>query len=131
VKLTTAHGPLGLPAEYGLSWLLPRLIGATAAADLLLSSRVVTSDEAAAMGLFNVVVPAAELLPTVAAYVRDMIDRVAPSSLAATKRQLWLDFHRSVAAAVDDADSRMEEMMRGPEYAEGVAAFREKRQPRW
>ncbi|HEX6031174.1 MAG TPA: enoyl-CoA hydratase-related protein, partial [Tepidiformaceae bacterium] len=34
-KLTTAHGKLGLPAEYGLSWLLPRLVGASQAAELL------------------------------------------------------------------------------------------------
>jgi enoyl-CoA hydratase/carnithine racemase len=40
-KLTTAHGRLGLPAEYGLSWVLPRLIGLGRAADLLISSRVV------------------------------------------------------------------------------------------
>ena len=35
-KLTTAHGKLGLPAEYGLSWLLPRISGVTRANDLLL-----------------------------------------------------------------------------------------------
>ena len=40
-KLTTAHGRLNLPAEYGLSWLLPRIIGLGRANDLLLSSRVV------------------------------------------------------------------------------------------
>jgi enoyl-CoA hydratase/carnithine racemase len=39
-KLTTAHGKLNLPAEYGLSWLLPRLIGLTRANELLLSSRI-------------------------------------------------------------------------------------------
>ncbi len=49
-KLTTSHGRLGLPAEYGLSWLLPRLIGVTRAADLLLSSRVVLGEEAAQLG---------------------------------------------------------------------------------
>ena len=38
-KLTTAHGPLNLPAEYGLAWLLPRLIGGARATELLLSSR--------------------------------------------------------------------------------------------
>ena len=37
-KLTTSHGKLNLPAEFGLSWLLPRLIGVTRANDLLLSS---------------------------------------------------------------------------------------------
>ena len=43
--VTTAHGRLGLPAEYGLSWVLPRLIGLGRAADLLLSSRVVLAEE--------------------------------------------------------------------------------------
>ncbi len=56
-KLTTAHGKLGLPAEYGLSWILPRLIGLTRANDLLLSSRVFLAEEAAAMGLVNAVSP--------------------------------------------------------------------------
>ena len=46
-KLTTVHGRLGLPAEYGLSWVLPRLIGLGRAADLLISSRVVLAEEAA------------------------------------------------------------------------------------
>ena len=49
-KLTTSHGRLGLPAEYGLSWLLPRLVGVTRAADLLLSSRVVLAEEAERLG---------------------------------------------------------------------------------
>ena len=60
-KLTTSHGRLGLPAEYGLSWLLPRLIGVTRAADLLLSSRVVLAEEAETMGLVNRVVGGTEL----------------------------------------------------------------------
>src|SRR5437588_42834 len=58
-KLTTATPQLGLPAEYGLSWLLPRLIGATRAADLLLTGRIVRADDAVAAGLFNRVVAAA------------------------------------------------------------------------
>ena len=61
-KLTTSHGRLGLPAEYGLSWLLPRLIGVTRAADLLLSSRVVLAEEAEQLGLVNRVLPPDELL---------------------------------------------------------------------
>ena len=45
-KLTTSAPRLGLPAEYGLSWILPRIVGAGHAADLLLSSRVVLAAEA-------------------------------------------------------------------------------------
>jgi enoyl-CoA hydratase/carnithine racemase len=99
-KLTTAHGRLGLPAEFGLSWLLPRLIGLTRAADLLLSSRVILAEEAYAMGLVNQVVPADELAQTTAAYARRLADEVSPASLAATKVQLYTDLHRDVASSV-------------------------------
>ncbi len=128
-KLTTSHGRLGLPAEYGLSWLLPRLIGVTRAADLLLSSRVVLAEEAEQLGLVNRAVPPAELLPCVYAYARRLADEIAPSSLAATKLQLYRDLHLDVATSVADAGSRMAEMMRGPDFAEGVAALSEKRPP--
>ena len=46
IKFTTAHGKLNLPAEYGLSWVLPRLMGLGRANDILLSSRIFYSDEA-------------------------------------------------------------------------------------
>ena len=52
-RLTTAAPKLGLPAEYGMSWMLPRLVGVTRAADLLLSGRVVTPAETAEWGLWN------------------------------------------------------------------------------
>ena len=56
-KLTTSHGRLNLPAEYGLSWLLPRLIGLTRATELLLSSRVFMTEEAFEIGLLNGLFP--------------------------------------------------------------------------
>src|SRR3984957_10974899 len=69
-KLTPSHGRLGLPAEYGMSWLLPRLIGLTRAADLLLSSRVVLAEEAATLGLVNRVEKPDDLLEATYAYAR-------------------------------------------------------------
>jgi enoyl-CoA hydratase/carnithine racemase len=128
-KLTTSHGRLGLPAEYGLSWLLPRLIGVTRAADLLLSSRVVLAQEAEQLGLVNRSLPETELLPYTYAYAGRLATEIAPSSLAVTKLQLYRDLHGDVATAVNDAGSRMTEMMRGVDFAEGVAALTEKRPP--
>jgi enoyl-CoA hydratase/carnithine racemase len=129
-KLTTAHGRLGLPAEFGLSWLLPRLIGVARAADLLLSSRIVLAEEAAAMGLVNAVVPAGDLLRHTYEYARSLADGISPASLAATKRQLYADLlHGDVGASVRDAGERLEAMMRQPEFAEGVAALAERRPP--
>jgi enoyl-CoA hydratase/carnithine racemase len=130
-KLTTSHGRLGLPAEYGLSWLLPRLIGVTRAADLLLSSRVVLAEEAESMGLINRVVSAGELMETTYRYARQLATEIAPSSLASTKLQLYGDLHRDVATSVTDASTRMEQMMGGPDFTEGVAALSEHRPPRF
>jgi enoyl-CoA hydratase/carnithine racemase len=129
VKLTTSHGRLGLPAEYGLSWLLPRLIGLTRAADLLLSNRIVLSEEAASLGLVNRVVDPASLMQTTYAYARTLATEVAPSSLAATKLQMYTDLHGDVASSVHDASTRLAEMMKGPDFAEGVAALTERRPP--
>ena len=128
-KLTTSHGRLGLPAEYGLSWLLPRLIGVTRAADLLLSSRVVLAEEAEQLGLVNRVLAPDELLPHTYAYAGVLAREIAPSSLAATKLQLYRDLHLDVASSVQDAAERMASMMKGPDFAEGVAALTEKRPP--
>ncbi len=130
-KLTTAHGKLGLPAEYGLSWMLPRLVGPTRANDMLLSSRAVTTDEAADWGLFNAVVEPDELMPTVRRYAHDLASQVAPSSLRVTKRQIALDLLRDVGASVDEAAVLLNQMMGDADYREGVAALTEKRRPRF
>ncbi len=128
-KLTTAHGRLGLPAEYGLSWLLPRLIGLTRAADLLLSSRVVLAEEAAALGLVNAVEEPEDLLAATYTYARTLATGVSPASMAATKVQMYLDLHRDAATAVEDAADRLAVMMTGPDFGEGVAALTERRVP--
>jgi len=130
-KFTTAHGKLNLPAEYGLSWLLPRMIGLTRANDLLLSSRVFTAEEALTLGLVNGVVPAERVLDEALDYARRLVETVAPNSLTQTRWQIYRDLHRDVASAVQDSEHLLGRMMREPDYAEGVAAFLEKRPPVW
>jgi enoyl-CoA hydratase/carnithine racemase len=130
-KLTTAHGKLNLPAEFGLSWLLPRMIGLTRANDLLLTSRVVLAEEALTLGLVNAVLPAEELLPHTYRYARNLIATVSPGSLRETKRQIYADLHRDVRAAVVHSREQVDRMMTEPDFAEGVAALTQKRPPRW
>jgi enoyl-CoA hydratase/carnithine racemase len=130
-KLTTAHGRLGLPAEFGLSWLVPRLIGLTRAADVLLSSRVLLAEEAAEIGLVNKVTPPGELVPVVQQYAAMLATEVSPASLAATKLQMYTDLHRDVATSAHDADVRLRVMMTEPDFSEGVAARRDRRAPRF
>ena len=128
-KLTTAHGKLGLPAEFGLSWLLPRIIGLTYANDLLLSSRIVLAEEAARMGLVNAVLPPEELMPHTMACARELATRISPESLRATKRQIYSDLHRDAASAVRDAQVLLDELSTRADFAKGVKAFVEKRAP--
>ena len=128
-KLTSSFARLALPAEHGVSWVLPRIVGSARAADLLLSSRVVLAEEALTLGLVNRVWPSAHLLDETLAYARVLADELAPSSLAAIKRQLWAS--GSLADAWQDANDRMTSMLQSAEFAEGVAAFRQKRPPKF
>ena len=131
VKLTTAHGKLNLPAEFGLSWLLPRMIGLTRANDLLLTSRVFFSEEAQEIGLVNKVFPPERLLDETYQYAKNLIRTVAPNSLTQTRWQIYQDLHRDVASSVVESEALLNEMMREPNYREGVSAFLEKRPPNW
>lgn len=129
-KLTTAAPTLGFPAEYGLSWLLPRLVGAGRAADWLLSGRVFLAEEAAEVGLFSAVLPAEELAGHVAGYATDLARHVSPASTAVTKGQLWGDLlHDDPAHAVRRAMALLRDMATGPDFAEGARALREGRRP--
>lgn len=130
-KFTAAHGRFNFPAEFGLSWVLPRIVGLTHANDILLSSRVFTAEEAMGMGFLNRLLPADELMDAVYAYARAMADGVAPGSARETKRQIYRDLTRDAATAVMEAESLLETMIKEPDYKEGVKAWTEKRKARW
>lgn len=128
---TTAHGKLNLPAEYGLSWLLPRLIGHGRASDLLLSSRRFTSDEAERMGLVARLVDD-HCHDAALDLARSLVTDVSPHSLRATKRQMAIDAtHDDPGRSVRDAQARLEQMSTEPDYHEAITAFIERRPPRW
>ena len=131
IKMTTAHGKLNLPAEYGLSWLLPRMIGLTRANELLLTSRPFLAEEALAFGLVNAVYPADALLERTYEFAANLIATVSPNSLKQTRWQIYRDLHRDVGESVRDSETLLKTMMKERDYAEGVAAFVEKRKPRW
>ncbi len=130
-KLTTSFGRLGLPAEHGVSWVLPRIVGATRAAELLFSSRVVLAEEAAAMGLVNRVYEPGDLLPETLSFARAMATEISPSSLLVMKRQLYADLLGDLGTAASTAVEHMGRMIGEPDFAEGVAALKAKRPPRF
>ena len=130
-KFTTAHGRFNMPAEYGLSWLLPRQIGLARANDLLLSSRVFLAEEALSMGFINAIHPAEKLMTAVTEYATLLADGCSPGSLRATRHQVYRDLHGNAAAAVTSSEELLNDMTRHPDYKEGVKAWLEKRKPDW
>lgn len=132
-KCTTAAPKLGLPAEYGMSWQLPRLLGVTRAADLLLSGRGFTPGETEGWGLWNGVEPDGEqTLAAALAYAHRLATTAGPHAVRTTKHQLYTDLLRNdPAAAIADAQRLLADATATAEYREGVAALRERRPPQF
>ena len=128
-KFTTAFSRRGLIAEYGMSWVLPRLIGTSRAMDLLFSGRVILAEEAAAMGLVSEVVPAEHLLDHTLAYAAELAVNASPTSMAVMKQQVYADQTRSLVESTDDAIELMKASLRRGDFKEGVASFLQKRPP--
>lgn len=128
-KFTTSFARRGLIAEYGISWILPRIVGWGTALDLLLSGRVFHAEEAAELGLVKEVVPAEELLARAIGYAEDIAANCAPSAMAVIKEQLYGDAIADIDAASTRAERLMHESMLRPDFIEGITAFFEKRPP--
>lgn len=130
-KITTVAAKIGLPAEYGLAWILPRLMGVTHASDLILTGRVAKAEELRHTGLLNDVLPHEGFLSAVQDYARTLA-AASPSAVTAAKRQIWGDLLRQdPAAAVEDSKELIGRHMQMPDYAEGVQAMQEKRAPKY
>jgi enoyl-CoA hydratase/carnithine racemase len=127
--MLTAFAQRGLIAEWGLSWLLPRVVGSAHAMDLLISSRKVTGVEAAEMGLVNKALPTDQVLAHAQEYVRDMAARCSPASIALMKRQVYSQLHAGLGPAELESRRLMVESFSRPDMKEGVQSFLEKRPP--
>jgi enoyl-CoA hydratase/carnithine racemase len=127
--LTTSFSQRGLIAEWGMAWMLPRLVGSATALDVLFSSRKVTGTECAAMGLVNKALPVDEVVPAAVAYIEELARTVSPTSLAVIKRQVYQQLHAGLGPAEIEARELMVESFGRPDFGEGVASFLEKRPP--
>jgi enoyl-CoA hydratase/carnithine racemase len=129
--LTTAFSQRGLIAEWGISWLLPRLVGSAAALDLLWSSRKIDGVEAERLGVVNRAVPRDEVVDGARRYIQDLAERSSPTSLAIMKRQVYQQLHAGLGQAEKEAQDLMRQSFARPDFREGVESFWEKRPPKF
>lgn len=127
-SFTLAFGRVGLVPDSGATWFLPRLVGATKAAELALLGDPVPAADALRIGLVGLVVAADEL----AAEARAVAARLAagaPRAMALTKRALNTTWDRDLDAALDYEAHIQDLAGRTKDHAEGLTAFLEKRPP--
>jgi 2-(1,2-epoxy-1,2-dihydrophenyl)acetyl-CoA isomerase len=129
-RLRPAYSAIGLTPDGGLTWTLPRAVGAARARHILLTDRVLSADEAVSLGLVAVVVPD----DAVAAEAQRLAERLADGPVAAlgrAKRLLRESPDRDLGAQLDAEAAAIAESAAGAEGREGVAAFSERRAPRF
>jgi enoyl-CoA hydratase/carnithine racemase len=128
-KFAASFARRGLIAEYGVSWILPRLTGWGVALDLLLSGRTFLADEAAQLGLVKAVVPPEQLMAHAMAYAEDIAQNCSPASMAIIKRQAYGDAVREVADSSSRSEVLLQQSLKRPDVIEGITSFLEKRAP--
>jgi 2-(1,2-epoxy-1,2-dihydrophenyl)acetyl-CoA isomerase len=125
-----AFGRVGLVPDSGATWFLPRLVGAARAAELALLNEPVSAADALRIGLVGRVLPAAELA-TEARAVAAHLAAGAPRAIALTKRALNSAWDHDLDAALEYEAHLQDLVGRTKDHAEGMAAFMEKRPPRF
>jgi len=131
-KVGFVFGARGIVPDGAASWFLPRIVGISQALEWCLTGRVFSASEALAGGLVRTVCPRAEVLAVAHQLAREISVNVAPVSAVITRQLMWqmlgadhpMDAHRLDSRAIYETG-------RLADAAEGVAAFLEKRPPRW
>jgi enoyl-CoA hydratase/carnithine racemase len=128
-RFTTTFARLGLVAEYGIAWLLPRIIGLPHATDLLMTGRMIEADEAADLGLVDAVVD--DAVAEAYAWARNIVDECAPMAVGDIKEQLLAAHTQTLEQAVDTSLGKMGAAFARPDLAEALTARVQQRPPRF
>ena len=128
-RFGTAFARRGLIAEYGMAWMLPRLVGHANALDLLLSARMIDAAEAMRIGLANQVYPHDSFMEKVREYATDLASNVSPRSMRIIKRQVYEAMFETLTVSFEGSEQEMLASLQCADFQEGVAHFVEKRAP--
>lgn len=122
----------GIAPEAASSWFLPRVVGISQAMEWVATGRVFGAAEAKDGGLVSRVVPDADLLPTAQALATEIAANTSAVSVAVSRKLLWSMLGASTPWEAHRLDTRaIYELGQGPDTAEGVQSFLEKRPPKF
>jgi enoyl-CoA hydratase/carnithine racemase len=128
-KFSTAFGKRGLVPEYGMAWLLPKIIGPSKTMDLIYTSRMVLADEAKDIGLVDYVAPSQDLMNQARDFARTIATDVSPRSTRVAKQLVYRGLSQEIDSAVSEAIAATETALKSDDFKEGIAAWQEKRPP--
>jgi enoyl-CoA hydratase/carnithine racemase len=131
-KFSAAFVKVGLSVgELGTSYHLTRLVGPGRAAEIAFTARLVLAEEAVRIGLANRIVPSEELMDEAVALARRIAEN-SPGGIRVSKRALQRNQEVASYAAALELENRGQTMLtQSPDMPEALAAFREKRPPRF
>ncbi|MBW0102513.1 enoyl-CoA hydratase/isomerase family protein [Pseudonocardia sp. KRD291] len=129
-RLCSSFGGIGLGTDGALSWSLPRRVGQGRAAEIIMFGEVVDAERASRIGLVERVVPSGTAREAAIERAELLTGRSRPA-LAANKATLGAADLTGLRQALEEENRHQLELMSGPDFAEGVAAFKERRPARF
>ena len=130
-RLSTAFAKLGLVAEWGVGWILPRIVGLSKALDLLYTARTVVAAEALQLGLVDRVFPDDDFDAEVQKYAHHLAANVSPRSLSIMRRQVYASLNQDYEEAAKVADAEMLKSFATEDCKEGITALLGRRAPQF
>jgi enoyl-CoA hydratase/carnithine racemase len=127
-KLAAAFTARGVVPESGGTWILPRLIGWSKAAELIFTGRTLTAQESEQLGLVSKVVPAAETVAAAQALAREIAGN-APLAVQSSKRMMRMAMNETFNDHVHHVYLQLLPLFQSEDFREGMASFLEKRKP--
>jgi 2-(1,2-epoxy-1,2-dihydrophenyl)acetyl-CoA isomerase len=129
-RFTMAYTKVGLTPDGSSTYFLPRLVGLRRALELTLTNRVLSAEEALDWGIVSRVVPEAELMAEAEALATDLASG-ATAALGASKRLLYEGWTETLGTQLEYEGQTISDISRTADGKEGVAAFLEKRAPKF
>lgn len=129
-RFAETYAKMGLVPGVGGSWMLPRLIGSAAALDMFWTSRWVDAEEALRLGIVNRVFAVDEFRAGVKEYAEG-IANAAPMSVRYIKRLVQQGMNTDLHTHLDTLSSHLALIRTGNDHKEAIAAFKQKRAPKF